>query len=78
MVDVAQATGVSAAAAFTIAYGDKERLFLPRLRALRKPLFLDSVRQALSNPRSGRSALTTLFNGVIANMIKGRPVARPV
>ena len=70
MIDVAEATGVQRGSLYN-AYGDKEQLFLLTYdRYARR--FLDSVRQALSNPEPA-IALTVLFKGVIASLIVGAP-----
>jgi AcrR family transcriptional regulator len=70
MIDVAKATGVQRGSLYN-AYGDKERLFLLAFERYTSR-FLDSVRQALSNPDPA-VALTTLFKGVVANMSEGAP-----
>ena len=70
MIDVAQATGVQRGSLYN-AYGDKERLFLLAYERYASR-FLDSVRQALSNPDPA-VALTTLFKGIIASMSAGAP-----
>ena len=70
MIDVAQATGVQRGSLYN-AYGDKERLFLLAFERY-SGRFLDSVKQALSNP-DPTVALTTLFKGVITNMSEGAP-----
>src|SRR3954452_9452708 len=70
MIDVAEATGVQRGSLYN-AYGDKERLFLLAYERYASR-FLDSVRQALSNPDPA-AALTALFKGAIANMSVGAP-----
>jgi AcrR family transcriptional regulator len=70
MIDVAQATGVQRGSLYN-AYGDKERLFLLAFERY-SSRFLDSVRQALSNPDPA-VALTAMFKGMIANMSEGAP-----
>jgi AcrR family transcriptional regulator len=70
MIDVAEATGVQRGSLYN-AYGDKERLFLLAYERY-SSRFLDSVRQALSNPDPA-VALTALFKGVVANMSEGAP-----
>jgi AcrR family transcriptional regulator len=70
MIDVAEATGVQRGSLYN-AYGDKERLFLLAYERYASR-FLDSVRQALSNPDPA-VALTALFKGIIANMSEGAP-----
>jgi AcrR family transcriptional regulator len=70
MIDVAEATGVQRGSLYN-AYGDKEQLFLLTYERYASR-FLDSVRQALSNPDPA-IALTTLFKGVIASLIVGAP-----
>jgi TetR/AcrR family transcriptional repressor of nem operon len=70
MIDVAEVTGVQRGSLYN-AYGDKERLFLLAYDRYSSQ-FLDSVRQALSNP-DPLIALTTLFKGVIVNMSEGTP-----
>ena len=70
MIDVADATKVQRGSLYN-AYGDKERLFLLAYERY-AGRFLDSVRQALSNPDPAL-ALTALFKGVIANMSEGAP-----
>jgi TetR/AcrR family transcriptional regulator, transcriptional repressor for nem operon len=70
MIDVAQATGVQRGSLYN-AYGDKERLFLLAFERYASR-FLDSVRQALSNPDPA-VALTALFKGIVANMSAGAP-----
>ena len=70
MIDVAEATGVQRGSLYN-AYGDKEQLFLLTYDRYASR-FLDSVRQALSNPDPA-IALTTLFKGVIASLIVGAP-----
>src|SRR6266536_2759985 len=70
MIDVAQATGVQRGSLYN-AYGDKEQLFLLAFERY-SSRFLDSVRQALSNPDPA-VALTALFKGIIANMTEGAP-----
>jgi TetR/AcrR family transcriptional regulator, transcriptional repressor for nem operon len=70
MIDVAEATGVQRGSLYN-AYGDKEQLFL--LAYERYSIrFLDSVRQALSNP-DPEVALKTLFKGIVVNMTEGAP-----
>jgi TetR/AcrR family transcriptional repressor of nem operon len=70
MIDVAEATGVQRGSLYN-AYGDKEQLFLLAYERYASR-FLDSVRQALSNP-DPVIALTTLFKGVVVNMSEGAP-----
>ena len=70
MIDVAEATGVQRGSLYN-AYGDKERLFLLTFERYASR-FLDSVRQALSNPDPA-VALTVLFKGIVANMTEGAP-----
>jgi len=70
MIEVAEATGVQRGSLYN-AYGDKERLFLLAFERYASG-FLDSVRQALSNPDPA-VALTALFKGIIANMSEGAP-----
>jgi AcrR family transcriptional regulator len=70
MIDVAQATGVQRGSLYN-AYGDKERLFLLAYDRYASR-FLDSVRQALSNP-DPTVALNALFKRVIASMTEGAP-----
>ena len=70
MIDVAQATGIQRGSLYN-AYGDKEQLFLLAFERY-SGRFLDSVRQALSNPDPA-AALTALFKGAIANMSVGAP-----
>ena len=70
MIDVAEATKVQRGSLYN-AYGDKERLFLLAYERY-AGRFLDSVRQALSNPDPAL-ALTALFKGIIANMSEGAP-----
>jgi AcrR family transcriptional regulator len=70
MIDVAEATGVQRGSLYN-AYGDKERLFLLAYERYASR-FLDSVRQALSNPDPA-VALTALFKGIVANMSAGAP-----
>ncbi|MGZ5876571.1 MAG: TetR/AcrR family transcriptional regulator [Bradyrhizobium sp.] len=70
MIDVAEATGVQRGSLYN-AYGDKERLFLLAFERY-SGRFLDSVRQALSNPDPA-AALMALFKGAIANMSEGTP-----
>jgi AcrR family transcriptional regulator len=70
MIDVAQATGVLRGTLYN-AYGDKERLFLLAFERYASR-FLDSVRQALSNPDPA-VALNALFKRIIANMSEGAP-----
>src|SRR5580704_11510880 len=70
MIEVAQATGVQRGSLYN-AYGDKERLFLLAFERYASR-FLNSVRQALSNPDPA-SALTALFKGIITNMTEGAP-----
>src|SRR5258707_6858856 len=70
MIDVAEATGVQRGSLYN-AYGDKERLFLLAYERYASR-FLDSVRQALSNPDPA-VALMELFKGVVANMTEGAP-----
>src|SRR4051812_26317973 len=65
MIDVAAATGVQRGSLYN-AYGDKERLFLLAYDRY-AGRFLESVRQALSNPDPA-VALTALLKGIIANM----------
>jgi AcrR family transcriptional regulator len=67
---VAEATGVQRGSLYN-AYGDKERLFLLAFERY-SSRFLDSVRQALSNPDPA-VALTALFKGAIVNMTEGAP-----
>ncbi|MEN3379149.1 MAG: TetR/AcrR family transcriptional regulator, transcriptional repressor for nem operon [Hyphomicrobiales bacterium] len=73
MIDVAEATGVQRGSLYN-AYGDKEQLFLLAFERY-SGRFLDSVRQALSNPDPA-VALMALFKGVVANMSKGGPSSR--
>ncbi len=68
MIDVAEATGVQRGSLYN-AYGDKERLFLLAFERY-AARFLDSVRQALSNPDPA-VALTALLKGIIANWTEG-------
>jgi TetR/AcrR family transcriptional repressor of nem operon len=70
MIDVAEATGIQRGSLYN-AYGDKERLFLLAFERY-SSRFLDSVRQALSNPDPA-VALTALFKGIIASMTEGAP-----
>jgi TetR/AcrR family transcriptional regulator, transcriptional repressor for nem operon len=70
MIDVAEATGVQRGSLYN-AYGDKERLFLLAFERYASR-FLDSVRQALSDPDPA-AALTALFKGIIASMSAGAP-----
>jgi AcrR family transcriptional regulator len=70
MIDVAEATGVQRGSLYN-AYGDKEQLFLLAYERYASR-FLDSVRQALSNPDPA-VALAALFKGVIASLIEGTP-----
>jgi AcrR family transcriptional regulator len=70
MIDVAEVTGVQRGSLYN-AYGDKERLFLLAYERYSSG-FLDSVRQALSNP-DPVIALTTLFKQVVVNMSEGAP-----
>jgi TetR/AcrR family transcriptional regulator, transcriptional repressor for nem operon len=70
MIDVAEATGVQRGSLYN-AYGDKEQLFLLAFERY-ADRFLDTVRQALSNPDPA-VALTTLFKGIIASMTAGAP-----
>jgi len=70
MIDVAEVTGVQRGSLYN-AYGDKERLFLLAYERY-SGQFLDSVKQALSNP-DPTIALTTLFKGVVVNMSEGAP-----
>jgi AcrR family transcriptional regulator len=70
MIDLAEATGVQRGSLYN-AYGDKERLFLLAYERYASR-FLDSVRQALSNP-DPEVALMTLFKGIIVNLSKGAP-----
>ena len=68
MIDVAEATGVQRGSLYN-AYGDKERLFLHAFERY-AGRFLDSVRQALSNPDPA-VALAAFFKGIIANWTEG-------
>ena len=70
MIDVAAATGVQRGSLYN-AYGDKEQLFLLAFERY-SSRFLDSVRQALSNPDPA-VALTALFKGIVASMSEGVP-----
>ena len=70
MIDVAEATGVQRGSLYN-AYGDKERLFLLAFERYANR-FLDSVRQALSNPDPA-VALTALLKGIVASMTEGSP-----
>src|SRR4051812_16467461 len=70
MIDVAEATGVQRGSLYN-AYGDKERLFLLAYERYASR-FLESVRQALSNPDPA-VALTALFKGIVASMTDGAP-----
>jgi len=70
MIDVAEATGVQRGSLYN-AYGDKEQLFLLAYERY-SSRFLDSVREALSNP-DPTVALTTLFKQVVVNMSEGAP-----
>jgi TetR/AcrR family transcriptional regulator, transcriptional repressor for nem operon len=70
MIDVAQATGVQRGSLYN-AYGDKEQLFLLAYERYARR-FLDSVRQALSDPDPA-VALTAFFKGIIANLTEGAP-----
>jgi TetR/AcrR family transcriptional repressor of nem operon len=70
MIDVAAATGVQRGSLYN-AYGDKEQLFLLAFERY-SGRFLESVRQALSNPDPA-IALTNLLKGAIANMSEGAP-----
>jgi AcrR family transcriptional regulator len=70
MIDVAEATGVQRGSLYN-AYGDKEQLFLLTYDRYASR-FLDSVRQALSNPDPA-IALTVLLKGVVASLIVGAP-----
>ena len=70
MIDVAEATGVQRGSLYN-AYGDKEQLFLLAYERY-AGRFLDSVRQALSNPDPAL-ALTALLKGIIASLIEGTP-----
>jgi TetR/AcrR family transcriptional repressor of nem operon len=70
MIEVAEATGVQRGSLYN-AYGDKERLFLLAYERYASR-FLDSVRQALSNPDPA-VALMALFKGIVANMTEGAP-----
>jgi TetR/AcrR family transcriptional repressor of nem operon len=70
MIEVAEATGVQRGSLYN-AYGDKERLFLLAFERY-SSRFLDSVRQALSNPDPA-VALTAMFKRMIANMSQGAP-----
>lgn len=70
MIDVAEVTGVQRGSLYN-AYGDKERLFLLAYERY-SGQFLDSVRQALSNPDPA-VALTTLFKQIVVNMSEGAP-----
>ena len=70
MIDVAQATGVQRGSLYN-AYGDKERLFLLAYDRY-AGRFLDSVRQALSNPDPA-VALTALLKAIVASMSAGAP-----
>jgi AcrR family transcriptional regulator len=65
---VAEATGVQRGSLYN-AYGDKERLFLLAYERYASR-FLDSVRQALSNPDPA-VALAAFFKGIIANWTEG-------
>ena len=68
MIDVAEATGVQRGSLYN-AYGDKEQLFLLAYERYASR-FLDSVRQALSNPDPA-VALAAFFKGIIANWTEG-------
>ncbi len=70
MIDVAEATGVQRGSLYN-AYGDKEQLFLLTYERY-ESRFLDSVRQALSNPDPA-VALTALLKGIVANLFVGTP-----
>ena len=70
MIDVAEVTGVQRGSLYN-AYGDKERLFLLAYERYASR-FLDSVRQALSDP-DPTIALTTLFKQVVVSMTEGAP-----
>ena len=70
MIEVAAATGIQRGSLYN-AYGDKERLFLLAYERYASR-FLDSVREALSNPDPA-VALTALFEAAIANMTAGAP-----
>jgi TetR/AcrR family transcriptional repressor of nem operon len=70
MIDVAEVTGVQRGSLYN-AYGDKEQLFLLAYQRY-ADRFLDSVRQALSNPDPA-VALMVLFKGAIASMTEGAP-----
>lgn len=70
MIDVAKATGVQRGSLYN-AYGDKERLFLLAFERYSSH-FLDSVREALSNPDPA-VALTIFLKETIAHMSAGAP-----
>ena len=70
MIDVAEATGVQRGSLYN-AYADKEQLFLLVYERYASR-FLDSVRQALSNPDPA-VALTALLKGIIASFSVGAP-----
>jgi TetR/AcrR family transcriptional regulator, transcriptional repressor for nem operon len=70
MIDVAEATGVQRGSLYN-AYGDKEQLFLLTYERYASG-FLDTVRQALSNPDPA-VALTALLKGIIASLVVGAP-----
>ncbi|MBV8166854.1 MAG: TetR/AcrR family transcriptional regulator [Alphaproteobacteria bacterium] len=70
MIDVAAATGVQRGSLYN-AYGDKEQLFLLAYERYSRR-FLDSVRQALSDP-DPHVALTALFKQIVASMVDGAP-----
>jgi TetR/AcrR family transcriptional repressor of nem operon len=70
MIDVAEATGVQRGSLYN-AYGDKERLFLLAYERYASR-FLDSIRQAMSNPDPA-AALTALFKGIVVSMVEGAP-----
>ena len=70
MIDVAEATGVQRGSLYN-AYGDKEQLFLLTYERYASG-FLDTVRQALSNPDPA-IALRALLKGVIASLVVGAP-----
>src|ERR1700722_9433473 len=70
MIDVAEATGVQRGSLYN-AYSDKEQLFLLTYERYANR-FLDSVRQALSNPDPA-IALTALLKGAVASLIAGAP-----
>jgi TetR/AcrR family transcriptional regulator, transcriptional repressor for nem operon len=70
MLDLAEATGVQRGSLYN-AYHDKEELFLLAFERY-EARFLDMARNALDGP-DARSALTTLFKTIIANMTRGEP-----